>query len=294
MHIGPRSETRHTMRLMFTGNRRVLSFRPVSRSNTIQRLKVDWMASLDSSTNRYTPIVPVNLNSGHNRSNETHHYCLIPLPSAFSNVPLLSPPFSVHTDKLESMVSERRPEHDVPDVPIDSARINHEIYAGHRQNGVRLIVKFATRTVAITDFHPSGDALTSEQTYNVQLTRWSITLIWSMLIMFYTETPRPCISLPISDCLCNVVLIACDQSLITSAVNNRWHYRNGRHLYCICTRLTDKKSRSLEESVCTFMLAMIRCNNGETSCSKNSQASPSCPAIVYGYVNTKVASLCHS
>lgn len=62
--------------------------------NTIQKLKVDWIAPLHGVGNGYMPIVSVNLNPGHNGLNETHHYCPIPLSSvsASSSMSPSSPP----------------------------------------------------------------------------------------------------------------------------------------------------------------------------------------------------------
>lgn len=128
------------------GNRRV-SFGSVSRADTIQRLKVDWMATLDSSSNRYTSIVPVNLNSGHNRSNETHHYCLIPLPS-FLYVPSLPHSvLSVHSDEPENTISDQRS--NVPGVSIVHVSTTFMLDTG--KSGLHTIDR-KVRTVAITDF----------------------------------------------------------------------------------------------------------------------------------------------
>lgn len=128
------------------GNRRV-SFGPVSRADTIQRLKVDWMATMDSSSNRYTSIVPVNLNSGHNGSNETHHYCPIPLPS-FLYVPSLPHSvLSVHSDEPENTISDQRS--NVPGVSIVHVSTTFMLDTG--KSGLHTIDR-KVRTVAITDF----------------------------------------------------------------------------------------------------------------------------------------------
>lgn len=123
---------------------------------------------------RYTSIVPVNLNSGHNGSNETHHYCPIPLPSRLSlSLCIYPPPLS----RKHDLRAERSGQRSRPVLSI-VPRINRRIHARHQKSILvlvyeRLIEKLAARAVAITDFPaPPGDALTFQVVTNVGLTRW--------------------------------------------------------------------------------------------------------------------------
>lgn len=175
----------------------------------------------------------MNLNSGHNGSNETHHYCPIPLPSRLSlSLCIYPPPLS----RKHDLRAERSGQRSRPVLSI-VPRINRRIHARHQKSILvlvyeRLIEKLAARAVAITDFPaPPGDALTFQVVTNVGLTRWIDNVDAKRVfidVLRHDDAggggPRPVRftdhGLRIG--LCNVVLIAPDQSLINaSPVNNR-------------------------------------------------------------------------
>lgn len=126
------------------------------------------MATLDSGGDRYTSIVPVNLNSRHNGSNETHHYCPIPLslPLAHSDEP------RKHRSPSERSGTEIA-------AGVIDRRINRRIPCSTPEESGPRTIDRKVGTVAITDFPPlPGDALTFEVVTNVGLTRGSITSIY--------------------------------------------------------------------------------------------------------------------